>query len=114
MGLCLSCVDVYEALQQQLNHNLDEILERYSEFVIYIRDCVMEKEVNVRSLVNYLLLLPGFKYRNDKDEHQLLHGKRAQLRQAETIEDLFVLLDEECFFLELQDFPVYCTKMWSK
>ena len=93
---CIDKSTINEALLQQLNHNFEEISEQYAEYVMYIRDSVIEKEVTVRSLVNYLLFLPGFKYRNDKDEHKLLHGKRAQLKQAETVEDVFLLLYEEC------------------
>ena len=70
-------------------------MQQYSEYVIYIRNSVIKKNVSVQSLVNYLLLLPGLKYDFNKDEHNALNGKRDKLIQKESIEEIFVLLDQE-------------------
>ena len=102
---------IQEAVQQLLRCNREKILKQYSEYVIYIRDSVMKKEVSVKTLVKYLLLLPGLKYHDDKDEHKALNGKREKLEQAEDIEDIFIVLDRECAsFLNYEIFESIATR----
>ena len=83
-------------LRQQLTHSLDEILDRYRRYVLYIRGSVLKKELSLDSLVDHLLYLPALKYHSNEEKHKLLHGKREKLRNAKTIRALFLILDEEC------------------
>ena len=88
--------DILLDLKQQLHHNLDEILEQYRHYVLYIRNSVEAKGISVESLLDHLFYLPGMKYHSDVDKHRLLHGKREKLKEVKTIRALFLLLDEEC------------------
>ena len=84
------------ALQQQLTHYRDAILDRYRRYELYIRDSVLKKGVSLDSLVEHLLYLPALNCHSDEEKHKLLHGKREKLKNTETIRALFLLLHEEC------------------
>ena len=83
-------------LQQQLQHNLNEILERYRHYVLHIRGSVERMKISIESLLDHLFYLPGMKHHYNKEKHELLHGKREKLKTMKTIRELFLLLDEEC------------------
>lgn len=72
------------------------LLEQYAEYVMYIRDAVVEKEVSIQNMLRHLLYLPALRYHSDVEEHKLLHGKREKLKQMEEVKDIFLLLYEEC------------------
>lgn len=87
---------ILEALQYQLHRNLDQILNHFAQYVSYICEAVVQKGINVRTLLTYLLNLPALKYHSDKEQHKLLHGKREKLKKSNTIYDIFDLIGEEC------------------
>ncbi len=101
-----------KCIQQQLNRNRDQIMYHYAAYVSTLCECIEKKGDTVQSLTSFLLNLPALKYRHDQYQHRkLLAGKRNLLKNAETINDVFDVISEECAsFLNYGIFESIATK----
>jgi hypothetical protein len=89
--------DVIDDLRQQLEINLNQILRRYASFVSCILKSVEDKKVTPSTLRAYLLNLPVFDGRKNRDQQKvmLLSGIKAELEKANAVSDMFNILSAE-------------------
>ena len=84
-------------LKRRLLRYLDQIQNHYASYVSHICESIKKKPgVTVETLSTYLLLLPAFKYREDREQHKLLSGMRKKLEKVNSINKIFDLIGEEC------------------
>ena len=93
-----SCLDstILEDIEQQLDLNLQHITNRYASYVHCIRDSIEEKGVTAKNLCGYLMNLRAFKSGHWKQMPVLLSGMRDELERAQTIDEIFIILSDEC------------------
>ena len=86
---------VREDVEQLLAWNLEEIRKRYGDFVSFIHDSLMEKDITVESFRVFLMSRPALESDDNDEQHKLLVCIREKLKQAPTVNKLFEVLMED-------------------
>lgn len=95
---------VQSSLNQQLHFSLDKIKYQHASYVKCIRKCLKNKKVTPEQLCADLLYLPGLSPHSEK-KLSLLSDLREQLKQAATIDAIFIVLSDiysfhDCFVFQ--------------
>ena len=83
----------------QLKGSFVEIQTQYAHYIMHILKSVKKKEESASDLKFFLCNLPAFKYHTDTKQHKLLDGKKRELKEKETITDIFEFISDESSFL---------------
>ena len=86
---------VREDVEQLLAWNLEEIRKRYGDFVSFIHDSLMEKDITVESFRVFLMSRPALESDDNDEQHKLLVCIKEKLEQAPTVNKLFEVLIED-------------------
>ena len=86
-----------EDLKMELRLSLDEIRNQYASYVSHIYESIKDT-VSVESLRVYLLDLAALDCDENEDEerYKLLSAMKIKLRQAKSIHDIVISLQEDC------------------
>ena len=89
--------EVKEDLKMELKLRLKAIKDQYASYVSYIYESIKDT-VSVESLRVYLLDLSALDCDKDEDEerYKLLYAMKTKLRQAKSIHDIVISLQEDC------------------
>ena len=95
--------DVMDDVLQQLEENMDDITRHYASFVQCIKTCIKEKGVETSDLRSYLLNMNSF-FRDDKQKPVLFSDLENELKVAENIDEIFMMISKYASFLNYDIF----------
>ena len=90
-------------LEQQLQINLRKIINQHASYVKCIRRSLKSKRVTAGELCTDLLFLPAF-YPHSERKCPLLGDLRTKFKETTTIDEVFSILSEVCFFYDCHIF----------
>ena len=92
-------------LQRLLYRNLRRIKKQYAAYVDCVLEIVEEKGISARRLSAFLLNLPAYTSSSDDQEFKRLSGLKDDLQKADTVPDIFFLLNSK--YASFLDYDIF-------